>query len=89
MMQIFSWYFMFVNSVAFFLYGIDKSKAVKGKWRIPESTLLGSALIGGGLGAWIGMRFFHHKTRKKKFSVGIPLIIVIEYGLLSWIFAGR
>lgn len=82
-------YFIAVNAAAFVLYGIDKGKAIKGTWRIPEKTLIGVAMIGGGVGALAGMRFFHHKTRKKKFSVGIPLIIVVEYCLLGWLLTGR
>lgn len=62
-----------------------QGKARRGAWRIPESTLIGVAFLGGSFGAWAGMRYFHHKTRKKKFSVGIPLILVVEYGLAAWL----
>ena len=81
LMKFFSWYLITINIVAFMMYGIDKEKAKRGAWRIPESTLIGVAFLGGSFGAWTGMRYFHHKTRKKKFSVGIPLILVVEYGL--------
>ena len=87
-MKYFGWYLAAVNIVAFIMYGIDKEKARRGAWRIPESTLIGVALLGGSFGAWAGMRYFHHKTRKKKFSVGIPLILVGEYGLIAWLMSG-
>ena len=54
-------YLLAVNIVTFILYGIDKYKAKKGKWRISEATLLTMAAIGGSIGAWAGMRLWHHK----------------------------
>lgn len=69
-------YFILINVVTFAVYGIDKKKARKGLWRIPEATLLLLAVIGGALGAWIGMRFWHHKTLHWKFRIGIPLILL-------------
>lgn len=74
-------YIIIINSIAFVVFGIDKQKAVKNKWRISENTLIGLALIGGSAGALIGMRCFHHKTRKKKFLVGIPLILILQMGI--------
>jgi uncharacterized membrane protein YsdA (DUF1294 family) len=67
-----------INIVTFIIYGIDKYKAKKGKWRIPENSLIGLAIIGGSIGAYIGMRVWHHKTMHLKFKYGIPLIIVIQ-----------
>lgn len=67
-----------INIVTFIIYGIDKYKAKKGKWRIPENSLLGLAIIGGSIGAYLGMRVWHHKTMHLKFKYGIPLIIVIQ-----------
>lgn len=67
-----------INIVTFFVYGIDKYKAKKGKWRIPENSLIGLAIIGGSIGAYLGMRVWHHKTMHLKFKYGIPLIIVIQ-----------
>ena len=64
------------------MYGIDKLKAKHGKWRIPESTLLGLAVIGGSIGAWLGMRTWHHKTMHKKFKYGIPLILMLQVVLV-------
>ena len=64
-------YYLFaINIVSFFLYGIDKYKAKKNKWRISEATLLMIAVIGGSIGAWVGMRLWHHKTMHKKFKYG-------------------
>ena len=71
-------YLLAVNIATFFLYGIDKYKAKKGKWRISEATLLLMAVIGGSIGAWGGMRLWHHKTMHKKFKYGIPIIIILQ-----------
>lgn len=78
-------YLIAINVVTFFMYGIDKWKAKRSKWRISEATLLGMAIIGGSIGAWLGMRVWHHKTMHKKFQFGIPLIIVAQIALLIWI----
>lgn len=67
-----------INIVTFIIYGIDKYKAKKGKWRIPENSLIGLAIIGGSIGAYLGMRIWHHKTMHLKFKYGIPLIIIIQ-----------
>lgn len=79
-------YILFINAAAFALYGMDKKKAVKGKWRISENTLIGLAIIGGSAGALLGMRCFHHKTRKKKFSAGIPVILILQIAAAFYIF---
>jgi uncharacterized membrane protein YsdA (DUF1294 family) len=76
--QIILIYLIAINVVAFFLYGIDKWKAKRSKWRISEATLLGLAVIGGSVGAWLGMKVWHHKTMHKKFKYGIPLILVAQ-----------
>ena len=60
-----------INIATFLLYGIDKYKAKKSKWRISEATLLTMAAIGGSIGAWAGMRLWHHKTMHKKFKYEI------------------
>ena len=75
-------YLVAVNVITFFLYGIDKWKARRSKWRIPEATILGLAVIGGSLGAWLGMRMWHHKTMHKKFQYGIPLILIVQIALV-------
>ena len=79
-------YLVAINIVTFFMYGIDKWKAKRSKWRISEATLLGMAIIGGSIGAWLGMRVWHHKTMHKKFQLGIPLIIVAQIALMIWYF---
>ena len=78
-------YLLAVNIVTFILYGIDKYKAKKGKWRISEATLLTMAAIGGSIGAWAGMRLWHHKTMHKKFKYGIPLIIIMQVALAVYL----
>lgn len=79
-------YVAFVNVAAFFMYGIDKWSAKQDFRRIPEKTLLGIAAIGGSVGAYVGMQLFRHKTRKPKFSIGIPLICVIQIFILVYIY---
>lgn len=74
-------YLIAVNICTFLVYGIDKQRAKSGRWRIPESRLLLLAAVGGSLGAWLGMYVFRHKTRKAKFYLGIPLILVIQCAL--------
>ena len=77
-MYISALYLLLSNLVAFVVYGIDKYKARKGKWRIPESTLLTLAMFGESIGAWLAMKAFHHKTMHKKFYIGVPMIIVLQ-----------
>ena len=79
------YYLLAINIVSFFLYGIDKYKAKKNKWRISEATLLMIAVIGGSIGAWVGMRLWHHKTMHKKFKYGIPLIIIMQIALVAYL----
>ena len=78
-------YLLAVNIVTFLLYGIDKYKAKKNQWRISEATLLTMAAIGGSIGAWTGMRIWHHKTMHKKFKYGIPLIIILQVALVAYL----
>ena len=76
------------NLVVFLVYGIDKRRAKKEKWRIPEKTLLLMALFLGGTGALIGMGVFHHKTMHKSFSIGVPLMALLNYiciGAALWL----
>lgn len=79
------YYLLAVNSLTFLLYGIDKYKAKKGRWRISEATLLTMAAIGGSIGAWAGMRTWHHKTMHKKFKYGIPVIIILQVALAVYL----
>lgn len=76
-------YLVIINVITFVIFGVDKYKAIRQEWRIRESTLLGLALIGGSIGGWLAMYIFHHKTKKVKFFVGIPVILVIQTVVFS------
>lgn len=78
-------YLLAINAVTFIVYGIDKYKAKKAKWRIPEATLLLLAVLGGSVGAWVGMKVWHHKTMHKKFKYGIPAILLIQIALMAYL----
>ena len=84
-MNIILGYLLAVNITSFLLYGIDKYKAKKGRWRISEATLLLMAVIGGSIGAWGGMRIWHHETMHKKFKYGIPVIIIFQVALAVYL----
>ena len=84
-MNIILGYLLAVNITSFLLYGIDKFKAKKNLWRISEATLLTMAAIGGSIGAWAGMRLWHHKTMHKKFKYGIPLISIMQIALVAYL----
>lgn len=71
-------YLLVINLTAFAAYGLDKKKAEKDRWRIPEATLVMLAVLGGSIGALAGMLAFHHKTKKPKFVIGIPLILLLQ-----------
>ena len=79
------YYLLAINALSFSLYGIDKYKAKKNQWRISEATLLMMAVIGGSIGAWAGMRLWHHKTMHKKFKYGIPIIIIMQVSLVVYL----
>lgn len=85
MHQYSTYYLLAINALSFILFGLDKYKAKKGKWRISEATLLMMAVIGGGIGAWAGMRLWHHKTMHKKFKYGIPAIIIMQVCLVAYL----
>ena len=85
MMNIILYYLLAVNIATFLLYGVDKYKAKKNKWRISEATLLTMVAIGGSIGAWAGMRLWHHKTMHKKFKYGIPVIIIMQIALVTYL----
>ena len=80
-----AYYLLGINAVTFIVYGIDKYKAKKAKWRISESTLLLLAVLGGSIGAWMGMKVWHHKTMHKKFKYGIPAILLIQIALMTYL----
>ena len=77
-------YLLIVNAIGFLLMTVDKYKAKKNLWRIPESTLMTVALIGGSIGSLIGMYTVRHKTKHLKFTFGIPVILVLQIAAVIW-----
>ena len=71
-------YLLIINALGLLIMLADKEKAKKHRWRIPESTLLTVAVLGGSIGCYAGMRVFHHKTRKPKFYIGVPVIFAVQ-----------
>jgi uncharacterized membrane protein YsdA (DUF1294 family) len=71
-----------INVLTFVIYGIDKWKAKQGSWRISEATLLTLAVLGGSIGALLGMKVWHHKTMHKKFKYGLPMILLAQIALI-------
>lgn len=87
MLRIILIYFVGINLVTFVMYGIDKLKAKRAKWRIPEATLLWMAVAGGSIGAWAGMKVWHHKTLHKKFKYGVPAILLLQVCMTVFLFS--
>jgi uncharacterized membrane protein YsdA (DUF1294 family) len=87
-MTITIYYLLIINLLTFAVYGIDKAKAQKGAWRIPEKSLLLLAVIGGSIGAWLGIRLWRHKTMHPQFKWGVPLILLIQLALSVCYFYG-
>ncbi len=86
-MQNFIIYLIIINIVGFLIMFIDKRKAEKGKWRIPEKTLFIITALGGGIGTIAGMYTFRHKTQKPEFTIGLPFITALEIiGAIYYIF---
>ena len=81
-------YLFAINVVAFLMMGADKKRAIQQRRRIPEKTLLLTALVGGSLGAYMGMQSFRHKTKHLKFSIGLPAILVLHLALGAWLLFG-
>ena len=79
------YYLIVINIVSFLVYGVDKWKTKQGSWRISEATLLILAVIGGSIGALLGMKIWHHKTMHKKFKYGLPLILLAQIALIYFI----
>lgn len=88
-MSCLAYYLLAINVVAFIMYGIDKYKTKKAKWRIPEATLLLLDVLGGSIGAWMGMKVWHHKTMHKKFKYAIPAILLIQIALMAYLHMNR
>ena len=78
-------YLIFMNLLAFLLMGLDKAKARRNRWRIPEKTLSLSAILGGSIGAILGMQVFRHKTKHASFRIGMPCILIAQLGLAVYI----
>ena len=78
-------YLLIINAVGFLLMLVDKSKARKKLWRIPEATLMTVAAIGGSIGSLLGMYTFRHKTKHIKFTLGIPAILAVQIALALWL----
>lgn len=79
------WYLLIINLVAFVCYGVDKLKAKRNSPRVSEPALLLLALAGGSVGAWIGMQVWRHKTKHAMFSVGVPVMLLLQAALYWWI----
>ena len=79
-------YLAIINVATFLTYGLDKWKAKRSKWRIRETALLMLAVLGGSIGAWLGMKVLHHKTQHKKFKYGIPAIIIVQAIIIWYLF---
>ena len=82
MISFFAIYLIGINILTFLIFGADKWKAKRDKWRIPEDTLIWLAIVGGSVGALLGMYLFRHKTKHRKFQIGIPVILLVQLGLL-------
>ena len=80
------WYLVIINALGFLLMLIDKKKAQKNRWRIRESALIGVAALGGSVGSLLGMYTFRHKTKHLKFTLGIPVILVLQIAAVLGIF---
>lgn len=91
--QYFMYYFAGMTFLSYFLMGLDKYKAIRNKWRIPEKVLFLSAILGGSIGSVLGMFMFHHKTKHASFRIGLPVILLLQIALgmigLYWYFSVR
>ena len=74
-----------INVATFITYGIDKMKAKRSKWRIREASLLLLAVLGGSIGALLGMKVWHHKTMHKKFKYGVPAILIVQMAIIGYL----
>lgn len=84
-MKVFYLYLLIINAAGFLLMLVDKFKARRGLWRIPEATLMGVAALGGSVGSLIGMYLVRHKTQHPKFTVGIPALLIVQIVIAFWI----
>ena len=79
-------YLLLINAIGFILMLVDKFKAKKNLWRIPEATLMTVAAIGGSIGSLLGMYTVRHKTKHIKFTVGIPVILILQIAAVVYLF---
>lgn len=77
-------YLLFINIVAFFAMLIDKRRAIRKEWRISEKALIGMSIAGGSIGMLCGMQAFRHKTKHKKFTIGVPVILFVQLLLFGF-----
>lgn len=84
--KVFYLYITFINIISFFLMGYDKRQAIKNKWRIRERTFFIFSILGGSIGNLIGMYIFHHKTKHLSFKIGIPIILIFQILILSFLY---
>ena len=85
MSEIFTGYLVILNIIGAAVMAIDKEKAKRHAWRIPEKVLFGVSILGGSLGTWAGMYLFHHKTKHWYFVIGMPFILFIQIGAAYWL----
>ena len=78
MLKVILIYFLIINLFGFLIMLIDKQRAIHKEWRIPEKTLIGVSILGGSIGMFIGMSSFRHKTKHKKFTIGVPFILLMQ-----------
>lgn len=81
-------YLIVMNIIGFASMGIDKSKAKRGAWRIPEKTLFLIAILGGSIGSILGMKQFRHKTKHKSFTIGMPAILLVQAAIILYCTVG-
>ncbi len=86
MMQLLGLYLLLINGIGFVLMGVDKRRAKRDQWRISEKTLFLPPLLGGTVGAILGMRVFHHKTKHWYFRYGLPALLVLQVVLAGWLY---
>lgn len=79
-------YIAVINIVTYIIYGIDKNRAVNGRYRISEAILLMLAAVGGSLGAFLAMKYFRHKTKHLKFKLLIPIFMVLQVSFIGWMY---
>lgn len=78
-------YLLLINIITFIVFAVDKTKAINGRWRIRESVLLGMSFIGGAIGGLLAMHICHHKTKKARFSIGLPIMLFIQIAMILYL----